>query len=57
MTPVTFLVVMKIKDLGDSKMGWFRDFGLVDWPMVIRRMVLILVLGAVACAVAVAVGG
>ncbi len=48
---------MKIKDLGDSKMGWFRDFGLVDWPMVIRRMVLILVLGAVACAVAVAVGG
>ncbi len=38
-------------------MGWFKDFWLVDWPMVIRRMVLILVLGAVACAVAVAVGG
>lgn len=38
-------------------MGWFRDFGLVDWPLVIRRVVLILVLGALACAVAVAVGG
>jgi len=38
-------------------MGWFREFGPVDWPMVIRRAVLILVLGAVACAVAVGVGG
>jgi hypothetical protein len=32
-------------------MGWFKDFWLVDWPMVIRRVVLILVLGAVAVAV------
>ncbi len=38
-------------------MGRFREFGLVDWSMVIRRAVLILVLGALACAVAVAVGG
>ena len=38
-------------------MGWFKDSGLVDWPMVIRRVVLVLLLGAVACAVAVAVGG
>ena len=38
-------------------MGWFREFGLVDWTMVIRRVILILALGAVACAVAVAVGG
>ena len=29
-------------------MGWLKDFWLVDWPMVIRRVVLILVLGAVA---------
>lgn len=38
-------------------MGRFRDFWLIDWPMVIRRAAVIVVLGAVACAVAVAVGG
>ncbi len=38
-------------------MGWFRDFWLVNGPMVIRRVILILVLGGLACAMAVAVGG
>lgn len=38
-------------------MGWFKDFQLVDWPLVIRRVGLILLLGAVACGVAVVVGG
>ena len=37
-------------------MGWLKDFWLVNWPMVIRRVLLILVLGAVACAVAVVLG-
>lgn len=45
------------KNLGDNNMGWLRNFGPVDWPMVVRRTALVLVMGAVACAVAVAVGG
>ncbi len=38
-------------------MGLFRGLGLVDWSVVARRAVLIVVLGGLACMVAVAVGG
>lgn len=38
-------------------MGLFKELALVDWNTVGRRAVLILILGVVACALAVMVGG
>lgn len=53
------LVVQKMskKSRGGPKMGLFKELALVDWSTVGRRAALILILGAVACALAVMVGG
>ncbi len=38
-------------------MSLFKELALVDWNMVTRRALLILVLGVAACSLAIIVGG
>lgn len=38
-------------------MSKFKELALVDWNMVIRRTFLIVVLGVLACSLAIIVGG